>query len=113
MKKIPLSVLRTTNFPRMSLDKFFEMGGKLLHETPNRAALDEHLKKFVVPDKDRKCIRCGAYDYGFSWGITHGEGNCTRCGWPARAYHYASKEENCTINTILQYHPDEVQKRAS
>lgn len=73
------------------------------------------------PSPDHPCLNCGKpllglttfmLGGGFTWGLTHGEGHCLACGWPARAHHFikdAAGADLITIrNVILQYHPDEV-----
>jgi hypothetical protein len=30
----------------------------------------------------------GGFLGAFQWGLVHGEGTCSRCGWPVTAYHY-------------------------
>jgi len=39
----------------------------------------------------------------FEYGIVFGEGNCSKCGWPARANH---KTDLCEWVNIYPYHPD-------
>jgi hypothetical protein len=72
------------------------------------AASNEYLKHFVEPRKDGKCFHCGVLLGGmfgsFVFGITHGEGICGKCGWPARTYH--DVPDAFTLrNYILQYMP--------
>lgn len=74
-----------------------------------------------TPSVGCKCIKCGNYLSGFlgtfTWGLCHGEGFCSSCKWPARAYHFIKDrhgEDLATIRgVILQYHPDEVEERKS
>ena len=85
------------------------------------AALDEYLRSFADPkldDKDAGCICCDATQGGlfgmFEWGLAHGSGHCSRCHWPAVAYHFIKDkagEELCTLRMILQVHPDFVEHR--
>ncbi len=88
--------------------------------------LDEYFKQFSAPvvlDEGnallggQRCLNCDAVLSGvlgsFQWGIAHGEGTCSSCGWPARAYHRPKDqdgEEICdgALQVILQYHPDNV-----
>ena len=76
-------------------------------------ALDEYFAPFAaIPEGTGcPCIKCGAPLGGFlgmfEWGIVHGEGRCSRCKWPARAYHFnAGPIER--LELILQYHPSVV-----
>lgn len=73
-----------------------------------------------------KCVECGAVqnpgmmgflvgNLGFQWGLAHGEGRCSKCGWPARAMHYVKDPEGHEFVTlrhfVIQYHPDFVTRR--
>jgi hypothetical protein len=80
------------------------------------AALDAYLAPFVKPNDDR-CVMCGSELSGifgsFMWGIVHGEGECSHCRYPARAYHYVKIDvdgEPAEFRTsfVLQYHPSEL-----
>jgi hypothetical protein len=63
------------------------------------------------------CLKCGSGLDGmlgaFQWGLCHGEGVCSKCGWPARLYHYLKLPDGTEdrIVMMLQYHPDGVTKR--
>lgn len=63
------------------------------------------------------CLKCGSALDGmlgsFQWGLAHGEGTCSKCGWPARMYHWIKDREGkelftSRISLILQYHPDQI-----
>ena len=74
-------------------------------------ALDAYLVKFLAPSKT--CIRCASTLGGvlgsFDWGLAHGLGSCTTCGWPIRVYHHIPFEgDNLKLTMMLMYHPDEV-----
>jgi len=88
--------------------------------------LNEYLKVFAKPVRvgegnaiqgSSVCIKCGKPTGGFlgtfTWGMTHGEGYCGNCNWPARGYH-RPKDENGEeifegpLEYVLQYHPDNV-----
>ena len=93
---------------------------------PLIAATNEYLATFARPMKTDgdgfllgrlECLHCGATLDGamgsFQWGLASGEGQCSRCGWPARAHHCPRDANGETIFTgpvefILQYHPDHV-----
>ena len=85
--------------------------------------LDQYFEPFAEPkyadsgERGLLCLNCGEPQTGllfgqFQWGITHGEGFCSNCHWPARAIHriYESKDDDEPLVTIrhfpLQYHPD-------
>lgn len=87
--------------------------------TEDIAALDAYFQRFVDV---ATCICCGRKQGGtlvdqllgeacFTWGLTHGEGYCRNCGYPARAYHRDVGPIQF-IQAILQYHPDELMLRA-
>ena len=75
------------------------------------ADVDRYLQDFCV---SKKCIVCGSTLTGlfgsFEWGIAHGEGYCSNCGYPARAYHTVNDREHKPIFEhaafVLQYHPE-------
>ncbi len=75
--------------------------------------LDDYLSCFAKPiylkEGGRpRCLHCGD-EFRFEWGLTHGEGHCVTCGWPARAYHKAVAPDGDPLfsgTTILQYMPD-------
>lgn len=79
------------------------------------ATVAEYLKAFLPPSD---CVCCGSKQGAkdiidgllggamFRWGIAHGEGECSKCGYPGRAMHYIGNPEILTVrNYILQYHP--------
>lgn len=74
--------------------------------------INEYLGHFFAPTGG--CVLCGAQLGGlmgtFTWLITHGEGQCGKCQWPARAIHYIKDTDDTEIFTtaprwILQYRP--------
>ena len=76
------------------------------------AYLKDNAAAFADPVDD-KCLNCGRALMGllgsFTWGIIHGEGVCSHCGWPARAYHYYEVDgEERSFQAVLQYHPDQL-----
>ncbi len=89
-------------------------------------AINSYLEIFAKPVKSergssfllggRKCLKCDALLDGvmgsFQWGMANGEGTCSNCGWPARAYHNPKDDEgnifNRPLERILQYHPSSV-----
>ena len=60
-----------------------------------------------------------AFGFGaaYRWGLTHGEANCSGCGWPARGMHYITGKDGSEVlslrNVFLPYHPDFVEQRAA
>lgn len=81
------------------------------------AALDEYFSHFA--ESAAKCLKCGeplgGWTGTFRWGLAHGEGACSACGWPARAHHFIKDKDGrdlCSLrNFILQYHPKFVTKK--
>lgn len=97
--------------------------------TELRATLDKYFHAFAKPVRVPKeeanmlygslrCLNCETVLSGalgsFQWGIVHGEGRCSKCGWPCRAYHYPKHGDEKIFDKrmefILQFHPDFVTK---
>lgn len=85
--------------------------------TELRAAIEAYLKPFAKPNDEGKCLSCGTVQLmaallgGFTYGLVHGEGYCSKCKWPGRANHYfkdKNGEDIGSMRMILQYHPDVV-----
>ena len=87
-------------------------------------AINKYLAIFARPTKPtadiessslvgNKCLKCDATLNGmfgsFRWGMAHGEGTCSRCGWPCRAYHGPKLGDDDIFDRpmkiVLQYHP--------
>ena len=77
------------------------------------AGINEYLRGFQA---DGRCP-CGRPLGGilgsFTWGIIHGEGACSRCGFPARAFHEIDLGDlgTLTLNLVLAYAPELVTAR--
>lgn len=79
-----------------------------------RATLTEYFGHFVGRVDGKFSCPCCAGTGTFTWGIAHGEGHCTTCGWPHRAYHFIKDKNGEQIMrhvTILAYHPSELSRR--
>ena len=82
-------------------------------------ATNEYLKIFVAPDEEKRCICCDKLLGGllgtFEYGLAHGEGKCSECGYPARANHYVEIPDlgEMSFVNILQYHPDQLKPRGA
>jgi hypothetical protein len=72
---------------------------------------------FLIPRGSKQgqymCAGCGAPLTGFlgvfQWGIRHGEGFCSDCGYPTRMYHVLKDHKGeYQLAMPLQYHPDEI-----
>jgi hypothetical protein len=89
--------------------------------------LNEYLKNFVAPVKGGEwgkdttvCFHCGAFlagslvgqlfGGGFRWGLAHGHGQCSSCGWPIQAYHFNPTPSVTRFSAILCVHPDNVKE---
>lgn len=105
----------------------------LVYQEPPPDSLREDIEAYFAnfakpecPDSEgaaflacQPCINCGEPQMGmgghFQWGLVHGEGSCTNCGWPGRAHHYVKDRDGKELfslrNVLLQYHPSVVEKR--
>lgn len=115
-----LSELQALNLPKCT-PAIFE--AKIPDDAPDRAhaesLLAEMAKYLEQFTQSSECICCGsklgAKDIVdsllsgamFRWGLAHGEGNCSKCGYPARAHHRIG-DWFTLQNYILQYHPSEL-----
>lgn len=103
--------------PPLRWRELFKVDGDM--SEADAAAMDSYFSKFVMPEAGRsdettKCIGCGAILTGgiigvllgatFTYGLVHGEGFCSKCGWPARANHYDVGPIKRLV-CVLQYHP--------
>lgn len=74
---------------------------------------DDYFHAFLAPGQSpRKCVCCGGVLTGlfgsFMWGLMHGEGQCSECGYPARAIHTIDSIGKIS-GFVLQYHPDDLE----
>jgi len=126
--------LRAKNLPRLTIGDLFENavditlpdGTKRPLTEPELAEIAAYLRMFTRPFKSDdggktgtvQCPGCdavlsrpglmGLLSPGtFTWGIGHGEGGCSRCGYPARAYHFKVGPIE-RMEAILPVHPDEL-----
>jgi hypothetical protein len=117
--KQELQRLKDAKLPRLDWRELAKVReGEKLPDADEKA-MAEYFAHFVKPGP---CICCGAQQGSkdlmdafigggrFRWGIAHGEGNCTDCGWPARAYHRNVGPIEF-VQIILQFHPDELNVR--
>ena len=122
--KDELQRLKNANLPRLSWQDILTVkDGEMLPEEDEKA-LTEYFAHFVKTENGC-CVCCGSKQGGdfndallgllghsegskFKWGLQHGEGVCSVCNWPARAYHFDVGPIK-RFEAILQYHPDELQ----
>jgi len=115
--KFNLNKLKAKQLPHVAASDFIAPKEGMESESkPAMEAAEKYLHQFVKSDC---CIGCssqlGAKDIcdlilkapTFVWGIEHGEGFCSKCGYPARAHHDIPNVGRIQ-NLILQYHPDEL-----
>lgn len=124
-KTLVMTMTTETTIERCNWRDFIEAGD----DTPADVlkALDEHFRHYAK--SGTPCPGCGATLFvgaddfvgmltaTFRWGIVHGEGNCSNCGWPATVHHSirdADGEELIFLrNYGLAAHPDFVEKRGA
>jgi hypothetical protein len=135
MKLTPAKVaeLRALNLPRLKYTDVMKVTEG--HLTPDEEkSLNEYFSKFVeLPKTDAgeaKCLGCdhifcegelmiallsgGPGRTRWKWSIVHGECQCARCGWPARALHYdVGKTATGEVifknfSVVLVVHPEEL-----
>jgi len=115
-----LEQMKAKNLPRLTADDVFEG-----LEPEDHPSLNEYLSSFAMPGQRGEgniilggitCISCDTVMDGacgsFEWGIAHGEGRCSHCGWPVRVYHFLKEEGPLEqFSLLLPYHPDVVEQR--
>jgi hypothetical protein len=114
--------MRARNLPHCKMSDYFahpEAADGITAEKLKQ--LDEYLSAFTPLTADGACPRCdmrigglvGAILGGFEWGIVHGEGHCTRCGWLMRGYHWPFGSDGDRLDLVLPYHPDSVTDKST
>ena len=120
MDRAALEELQAKRLPHCAWTDIFlaKEGGEIAEA--DQAALADYFAHFLPPRED--CAGCGSklvsrdiIDVAigtatFEWGLVNGEGHCSRCRWPARAYHRDVGPIKF-LNCILQYHPNELSIR--
>lgn len=84
----------------------------------DRQAIETYLEPFhkpVIDDGSVLCLKCNErLNSTFRWGLAHGEGACSNCGWPTRLYHKFSLSDGAEQPRLvfcLQYKPSLVKRR--
>lgn len=140
MKEIDLEKLKLLNLPVCDIETLqmkFGVKGKIDNPAAKNAAdhmrmeiekeVNEYLKIFVAPIKvlDKKgdvqfirCLNCNSALTGlfgtFKHGLTHGEGYCSKCGYPGRMDHRITRPGwNINFGWILQYQPKYLKKEGN
>lgn len=113
-----LDRLKAANLPKMQAKDIADIKEPGPEAEAAMKRLGDYLQAFVAPGDKGQCVCCGEQQGGdmvaglmgtakFRWGLAHGEGFCSACGYPGRALHYIGKgEDEMRLNLILQYHPD-------
>lgn len=131
MTRERLQELRAANLPRLKFTDILTFNQETPLTLTEQEALNTYLCQFVAPQKNDLgaliCVGCrnkirggiegallgaGEGNTVMKWSIAHGECECEKCGWPARAYHRnVGGEQDPVIKSMtltLQYHPDEL-----
>jgi hypothetical protein len=91
---------------RLTASKLETLKSTTAHCSASEGFPADYLETFAEPLPNGECLCCGEAAT-FTWGMTHGEGFCVKCGWPARLYHFIKTDGIETrIVRLLQYHPD-------
>lgn len=119
--KFDLQALKGKNLPAatregLGIDIAIHTKNPHLHEAAEKtraekfAILDKYLSNFVFDSG--KCPGCGSNLGGllgtFRWGLAHGEGVCSECGYPCRGHHRIDDEVSLE-HFVLAYHPNVLQ----
>src|SRR5690348_12568982 len=93
--RLAIEALRALNLPRLDRRDLFAAKDGLPEE--DKKALAAYFSQFAKPAEGGGCVCCGQRQGAsnvlgaflgegkFVWGIAHGEGHCSTCGYPARA----------------------------
>jgi hypothetical protein len=93
----------------ISKEKILKLRESVAHCAPIDGFPAEYLARYAEPSAEGACLSCGEART-FTWGVTHGEGFCCKCHWPARLYHFIKDAEGkeTRVVRLLQYHPDQI-----
>ena len=113
--QVRLDKLKAANIPHATPD---DLTGNLEFNTdPDVIAYLRHYAKPKVDDagvvrQGQPCVACDA-QHSFTWGLVHGQGFCTGCGWPGTLYHFVNDKEGKEVATmrgaLLWAHPTEIE----
>lgn len=129
--KFDLQSLKDQNLPvatreGLGIDIAIHTKSPELHEAAEKtraekfAIINNYLKNFTYqegkcPGCGNKCPGCGNKLGGFlgtfRWGLAHGEGGCSECGYPCRGHHRIDDEISFE-HFVLPYHPNVLQIKA-
>lgn len=119
-KNRSLKALQEAQLPRLDWQEVLKVGDPSELTEADYTAMRDYFRQFVRSANG--CIKCGAQQGGnmldafigkahFTWGLANGEGFCSNCKYPARAYHRKVGPIDF-LNLILQYHPDELSDKS-
>lgn len=94
-----ISDLKARNLPHASSKDVRIPNGLTAEE------IDKVLEPYAAPQE--KCLG-GDHRIWFQWGLAHGSGYCTQCGFPVAMYHYITDSDGKKhrLEIGLQPHPD-------
>ena len=109
-----LAALQSRDVPRARVADYFNTR-PAAEVDQELARLEAYLTQFAKLT-DAKCLCCGTSLLcpfgmgvfgGFEWGLVHGEGRCSTCGYPMRGHH---RVEGFGVirNLFLPYHPSTI-----
>lgn len=133
-----LSAVQARRLPRLTWRDVFTLNEGATMTEDEQARLNAYFGQFVALPKNEKgesvCLGCDLPFYkdegsgllsallggaphraSWEWGLAHGECRCTKCGWPARAYHFNIGKTDTDdaiitrLNITLAVHADELQ----
>lgn len=94
---------------RLDEAKVVRLRTEVPHATTEEGLPADYQARFAPHSGEGRCLYCDQF-HTFTWGLAHGAGYCTLCGWPARMYHFVKGEDGneTRVVTLLQYHPDQI-----
>lgn len=111
-----LTALQARDVPRVRAADYLSKAPDADAQTDvELARWDDYLSKFAKL-ADGRCLCCGirlgghlleramGLVGGVEWGLAHGEGHCSRCGYPMRGHHIVEGLGRI-LNLFLPYHP--------
>lgn len=104
-----LAAMKARDLPHATSTDVAEQIERFSVDLPTEA-LDGYLAHFIKPEGDGRCPRDGG---SFTWGLAHGSGHCTECGWPGVLYHFPKDADGNSqrFEALLWLHPDDLEER--
>jgi hypothetical protein len=114
--RVALAALQARDLPRVRASDYFTKKDDTDPQADDELARwDAYLAGFAKLEGGR-CLCCGdrlgghlldkalGLVGGVEWGLAHGEGHCSKCGYPMRGYHCVEGLGKIS-NLFLAYHP--------